>query len=300
MTNQKGVVVDSPLGQLSTDSKGSPIAAVQMNPEQAYVGVAGLLRNAIDEDNGETWEAIKARINYIYNNLDHTLGRLNDETGFSDKVKSEIKKGKRLLFKPNLVSPACIDPETHGEALADTTCTPWPFIAALMRWFHDKLDISYHSYHEMSLGEAASLTSVVAGFFSLSYNGNRPITTEAVIEGRSGSFYGGWGFYFVRKYLAEIHAKSHSDNPMNGYDESVNGAYLPPGRASDKLMVYDLNRLYDDMSKAREVVVPDGANFKEITLHKVIVGGDPAHPDDIKDYPGCVRCSFRSYKQEII
>jgi len=285
MTSLKGSVVDSPLGQLSTDVDGSLVAAVRMNPEQAYVDVAGLLRSVINEDDGETWQTIKSKIDFIYNNLDHALGRLNEETDFSEKIRSEIKKGKKLLFKPNLVSPTCIDPETHGEALADTTCTPWPFIAALMRWFHDKLDITYH---EMSVGEAASLTSVVAGFFSFSYNDNRPITTEAVIEGRSGSFYGGWGFYFARKYLAESHAESHNDDPMNGYEESVNGTYVPPGRASDKLMVYDLNRLYDDMSKAREVVVPNGANFKEITLHKAIIGGDPSNPEDIKDYPGCV------------
>jgi len=260
MVSLRGTVVDSPLGQLSIDVEGSPVAAVRMDPAQAYVGVPGLLRSVINEDDAETWETIKGKIDYMYTNLDHTLGRLNEETGFGEKVRSEIKEGKKLLFKPNLVSPACIDPETHSEAPADTACTPWPFIAALMRWFHDKLDISYH---EMSLGEAASLTSVVAGFFSLSYNGSRPITTEAVIEGRSGSFYGGWGFYFVRKYLSETHAKSHSDNPMSGYEESVGGNYLTPGRAGDKLMVYDLNRLCDDRSKAREVVVPDGANFRK-------------------------------------
>ena len=93
-------------------------------------------------------------------------------------------------------------------------------MAALMRWFHDKVDISYH---EMALGEAASATSAVAATFTLQYSEDRPITTEAVMEGRSGDFYGGWGFYFVRKYLADTHDPSHRDNPMNGYQESVSG-----------------------------------------------------------------------------
>jgi hypothetical protein len=38
-------------------------------------------------------------------------------------------------------------------------------------------------------------------------------------------------------------------------------------------MLYDLNKLHDDHSKARTIKVPDGANYKEITLHKVIIGG---------------------------
>jgi len=53
-------------------------------------------------------------------------------------------------------------------------------------------------------------------------------------------------------------------------------------------MVYDLNKLHDDASKGRTVAFPDGANYKEITLHKVIVGGDPGDSDDLRDYPGCV------------
>ena len=75
---------------------------------------------------------------------------------------------------------------------------------------------------------------------------------------------------------------------MSGYEESTSGTYLPPGQASHQLMVYDLNRLFDVPSKWKDVIVPDGANFKEITLHKVIVGGDPRDAEDFRDYPGCV------------
>ena len=75
---------------------------------------------------------------------------------------------------------------------------------------------------------------------------------------------------------------------MSGYDESVAGRYLPPGRAGDKLMVYDLNKLHDDVSKGIDIAVPDGANYKEISLHKVILGGDPQNTEDMRDYPGSV------------
>jgi len=285
MSFEKGMKVESSIGVLSTDTSGSPVAAVRMEPDRAYAGMPVLLQRVIDEDSAEAWEEIKGRIDYIYAGLGYALGKLDEETGFTTSVKAQVKQGKKLLFKPNLVAPLCIDPATHGEGMGHTTCTEWPFMAALMRWFHDKMDISYH---EMALGEAASATSAVGVLFSLQYNEGKRITTEAVMEGRSGDFYGGWGFYFVRRYLAESHDVSHADDPMKGYQESVSGEYLPPGRAGDRLLVYDLNRLYDNASKGRVVSVPDGANFQEITLHKAIVGGDPADTEDMKDYPGCV------------
>ena len=164
----------------------------------------------------------------------------------------------------------CVDPQTHAEGLGNFACTAWPLVAALMRWFHDKLDISYH---QMAIGEAATSMSACAGRHSRLSNGR--FTTEAVIEGRTGDFYGGWAFYFVRKYLAETHDPSHGDDPMRGYEDSVAGNYVPPGKAKDRLPVYDLNRIQDLRSKGRSVPVPDGVNFKEITLHKAIVGGDP-------------------------
>jgi len=285
MAYEKGMAVDSPIGESNTDTSGSSVAVAKMDPAQSYIDVPELLRSYIDESNAGAWEKITGRIDYIYVNLDQALSRLNQETGFGDQVKQQVKEGKKILFKPNLVNPQVIDPVTHGEGLGTTACTGWPFIAALMRWFHDKLDISYH---EMTIGEAASAMSVTANTFSSEYGKGKAVTTEAVIEGKRGDFYGGWGFYFARKYLAEAHDKSHKDNPMNGYEESVSGEYLPPGRAGDRLMVYDLNRLYDLKSKGRDVPVPDGANYKEITLHKAIVGGKPDDAEDIKEYPGCV------------
>jgi hypothetical protein len=305
----KGSTVDSQLGKTKVDSEGAAISGVRMDVSRAYAGVPGLLQKVINEsdksawtgitgayggvpglvqkvvDKNDTpaWKEIKIKINYIYSNLDHALAELDRETGFASKVQSQIKSGKKLLFKPNLVSPFVIDPATHGEGLGDPICTQWPLIAALMRWFHDKLDISYH---QMALGEASTSTFFIAFMFSKA--SGKTITTEAVLEGRSADFYGGWGFFFVRRYLAEHHPPSHKDDPMQGYEDSVAGRFFPPGKAGDRLMVYDLNKVQDDTSKGRTVAVPDGANYKEITLHKAIVGGDPRDTNDMRDYPGCI------------
>lgn len=278
-------IVDSPLGRLSIDSTGAPIGAVRMEPERAYSQIPTLLQKYINESDPAAWNQVREKIDYIYSSLDYALRPLTEATGFGDIVAAQAKEGKRVLFKPNIVSPLCIDPAAHGEGMGNPACTPWAFLAALLRWFHDKLDISYHS---MAVGEAGTGISNASRLFGLMFNGGQPFPTEAVLEGRYKTFYGGWGFYFARKYLAAVHPKDHTDNPMNGYEESVSGRYLPPGQASTQLMIYDLNRLFDVPSKWKDVVVPDGANFKEITLHKAVVGGDPKDSHDFRDYPGCV------------
>jgi hypothetical protein len=285
MSHKKRITVESTIGERPIDATGSAIGVIRMDPTQSYIHIPELLQSFIDEANIGAWEKIKARIDYTYTNLDQALQALNDETNFGEKLRLQVKKRKKLFFKPNLVNPNGIDPLTRGEGMGSPACTPWAFVAALMRWFHDKLEISYH---EMALGEAGTGLTTAARAMSLLFMGGKKVTTEVVIEGKIGNFYGGWGFYFTRKYLAETHPRDHKDDPMNGYEESLTGEYLPPGRATDRLMVYDLNRLFDVPSKGRKVEVPDGANFKEITLHKVIVGGDPEDPEDLRNYPGCV------------
>ena len=260
------------------------MTVARIDPDRAYVGVPELLQKVIDEADDESWRRICGKIDYIYANLDHLFGPLEEETDYGDRIREEVGKGKKVLFKPNLVIPESIDPFTHGETSFKGVCTEWTFVAALMRWIHDNLGVSYH---EMALGETATLTSMFEGYYNLHFETERPVTTEALYEGRSGEFYGGWGFYFARRYLAETHPPGHDDDPMSGYEESVSGAYLPPGRAGDKLMVYDLNRVSDVKGKGRVVPVPDGVNFTEVTLHKAVVGGDPDDPEDLKDYPGC-------------
>jgi hypothetical protein len=204
-----------------------------------------------------------------------------------------LAKGQKLLFKPNLVFLTNIDPQTHGPDTGCTTVTELGFVAALMRWFHDKMNVSYH---QMCAGEASTAVAATAGLYTLHHPQGKTVTTEAVIEGKSGDFYGGWGFYFVRKYLAEALGPNAADDPMRGFAESEAGIFIPPGQASGKLMVYDLNRIKDDPSKGREIEVPDGVNFKTVTLHKAIVGGDPNDSEDRKAYPGCVLVNVPRFK----
>ncbi len=285
MAYTKGMSVNSPIGRRKLDATGSAVGVVRMDVARSYADTGELLQDYINQSNGAAWQKIKAKIDYTYENLDLALGSLDGETGFGREIRARVAKGQKLLFKPNLVNIFNIDPETHGPDIGSTACTEWPFVAALMRWFHDKLDISYH---QMALGEAASTMAGAAGLYSMLNPEAKPVTTEATIEGKVGDFYGGWGFYFVRKYLAESHPASHGDDPMKGHDESVAGTYIPPGQAGDRLLAYDLNRIFDDMTKGRDIEVADGANFKSMTLHKAVVGGDPDDPEDMKAYPGCI------------
>ena len=278
-------MVECVLGKAQIDSIGAPIGAVRMDPAKSYASIPQLLQKFVNESDPGAWDRIKEKIDYTYSGLDCALRPLDEATGFGEKVKARVKEGKKVLFKPNIVSPLCIDPISHGEGLGDPACTPWAFMAALLRWFHDRLEISYHS---MAVGEAGTGVSNVSRLFSLIFNGGQPFPTEALFEGRYKNFYGGWGFYFARKYLSEVHSPEHSDDPMSGYEESISGRYLPPGQASGQLMIYDLNRLFDVPSKWKDLIVPHGAIFKGITLHKVIVGGDPQDEKDFRDYPGCV------------
>jgi hypothetical protein len=275
--------LNSDLGKRSVDGEGAAITGSRLDVSKAYEGVPGLLQKVIDDQDSSAWAEIEGRIDYIYAHIDISLSQLDKKAGFIREVQSYLASGKKIIFKPNLVAPNAIDFLSHGEGLGAAVTTDWTFLAALMRWFHDTLDLSYH---QMAMGEG-STTSGLHAAISSEYSG-KTITPEAVFEGKSGDFYGGWGFYFIRRYLSARHPSTHTDDPMKGYEDSIAGRYLPPGRANDRLMVYDLNNLSDDPGKGRTVPVRDGANYREITLHKVIIGGDPHDKADMKDYPGSV------------
>ena len=274
--------VDSPIGKMKVDSDGSPVACSRMDASKAYTGIPELLQKVINENDAGAWATIVGKINYIYAHVDFTLSGLDRETGFASVVQSQVRSGKKLVFKPNLVSPSVIHPEQHGEDLGAPICTDWSVVAALMRWFHDTLGITYH---QMAMAEASTSAPLLE--FGYSKKAGKSIPSEAIFEGRCGDFYGGWGFYFVRRYLSDCHHPSHIDDPLSGYEDSIAGRYLPPGKATNRLMIYDLNKLCD-RSRGRTVPVPGGANYSEITLHKVIVGGNPIDTADLGDYPGCV------------
>ncbi|MHA1727547.1 MAG: DUF362 domain-containing protein [Promethearchaeota archaeon] len=285
MKKKKAIIFDSPLGKKEADSSGSPVGVVRIDANKSYTGIRELLQKFINNSDQESWNQITKKIDYTYNNIDYALSFLEEEASFNLQINERLEKGQKLLFKPNIVSPMNIDSQTHGVGRGSNACTEWAFIASLMRWFHDKIGISYH---QMMIGDAATAQAASAKMYTRINPENKIITPEAVIEGKSGDFYGGWGFYFVRKYLAESLKDGESDDPLKGYEESISGTYIPPGNVTDKLMVYDLNRIYDDPNKGRVCNVPDGVNYKSICIHKVIVGGNPDDTEDLKAYPGCI------------
>jgi hypothetical protein len=287
--------VESSIGKMQIDNSGSPIGAARMDPAEAYGAIPVLLKEYIESGSEKTWDEIRRRINNIYQTVSTSLEALDAETLFSKDAKILVKAGKKLFFKPNLVMLPSMDPQTHDPVLAGT-CLPWEFLAAVMRWFHDQRGISYH---QMALGEAGTFTSLAAYNMSKLWGGN-PVTTQAVMEGKRGDKYGGWGFYFARKYLADSHDPKHSDNPMNGFEESLSGHSLPPGQVKDKLLIYDLNKIADDMSNGREVGVAGGINFQNITIHKAIVGGNPDDAQDLRNWPGCVLVNVAKLKIHLL
>jgi uncharacterized protein (DUF362 family) len=269
------------------------LAVARMEADKSYKGIAPLLKAVIRSTDEAAWGEIKAKIEYTYQHLDTALAALNQETAFLSQVRARIEQGQKLLFKPNLVNIETINPYTLLPLPGFIATTDWAFVAAVMRWFHDKGGISYY---RMCLGEAATVSAALTAFYTHIKKGGRPVTAEAIIEGRSDDFYGGWGFYFVRRYLAEASDASLGDDPMQGLEESMGGIYLPPGMAHDKLMVYDLNRIADDSTKGRDVPVPNAENFKSILLHKVVVGGDPSDAGDRQKYPGSVLVNMPKLK----
>lgn len=293
MSSAKSRILRTDLGEKQTDQSGSPVSVARMDAQKATAGIGLVLQKYINDNDENAWAEIMTRIDYIFENISQSMDKLNSETGFGKEIKERLQKGQKLLFKPNLVGMMGIDPVMHGPGPATTTLTDWSFTAAVMRWYHDSLNISYH---QMSIGEAATVMPASAKMLTLANPSGETVTTEAAIEGKCNDFHGGWGFYFARKYLAERLDENAVDDPMNGYEESVTGTYIPPGQVTDKLMVYDLNRIFDDPDKGLLCEVPDGANFDSIMLHKTVVGGDKNNAADMANYPGAILINLPKLK----
>lgn len=261
----------------------SLIGAVRLIPESSYVGVPELLEKYIKEKDETAWSEIKEKINYTYRNLGHALKPVLRKGNLKGKIRAEVNRGKKLFFKPNLVNPEVLSLAGDGSPGSTTglvACTDWAFVAALMRFFHDKLEIPYY---QMAIGEAGTMMPAYSALIGC--------TPEALIEGTpfgvDAGYWAGWPFYFVRKYLAETTTPlGPNDDPMNGYEDSITGDYVTPGKATlqGKLMVYDLNNA-ESFDRGRLVDVPDGGdNYDEIIIHKALVGD----PGDLDNYPGSV------------
>ncbi|WP_269851779.1 hypothetical protein [Methanosarcina horonobensis] len=73
-SNPKGEIVNSQLGKIKVDSEGSPVAGSRMDTSKAYSGVPGLLKKVINENDKAAWAKIVEKVDYIYSNLDYSLG----------------------------------------------------------------------------------------------------------------------------------------------------------------------------------------------------------------------------------
>ncbi len=263
---------------------GSLIGAVRVKPQSSYVGVPELLEKYIKEKDETAWGEIKEKIDYTYGALGHALWPVLRKDNYKDKILAEIKAGKKLFFKVNLINPRVLElvgDGTPGTTTGVVACLDWALVAALMRFFHDELRIRYY---QMAVGDAGTWMPAYSAFLKC--------TPEALVEGTpygaDAGYWAGWPFYFVRKYLSETTKQHNSkDDSQIGYLDSIKGTYVTPGQATiqGKLMVYDLNNA-EWFDRGRRVPVPDGGdNHKEgIVIHKAIVGD----PDDPDNYPGCV------------
>ena len=293
MTRKESIMANSAIGEITLDRSGAALGVSRVSAEKSYQGIGPLLKQVIEQDDQAAWTEIKGKIDYTFENFSKAMDALEQAEPFIAKVQNQVKQGKKLLMKPNLVAVEGIEPNSHLSMPGNFANTEWSFVAAVMRWFHDRAAIRYD---QMCLGEAASASILRAVAYTRLKKNGRPVTAEATYEGRSDDFFGGWGFYFARRYLAEVLSPGSDEDPMNGLEESMAGTYIAPGDAGGRLMVYDLNRICDDPSKGRAVTLPDGENFKSIILHKVIVGGDPDDAEDRRRYPGCVLINLPKLK----
>ncbi len=184
---KSGQMVRSPIGKRRLDNTGAAVGAARMNPDRAYGAISMLLKEYIDSGSENAWREIRLRIDNIYDTVSNAMEALDGEVSFAGDIIKHLEAGKKLLFKPNLVSLPTLDPRTHGPRLIGA-CTPWGFIAAVMRWFHDKRGISYH---QMALGEVSSTTSLAAVVASRAFE-DATVTTKEIMEGKYGENYGGW------------------------------------------------------------------------------------------------------------
>jgi len=269
------------VGYDGPEAGSSLIGAVRLIPESSYVGVPELLEKYIKEKDETAWSKIKQKINYTYSNLAYALEPVLFNRGLKGRILGEVHRGKKLFFKPNLVHPEVLSLVGNGSPGSKTgvvAATDWAFVAALMRFFHDKLGIHYY---QMAVGEAGAHVPAFSALI-----GCRP---EALMEGTpfgvDAGFWAGWPFYFVRKCLQES-GHDPDDDPMSGYTDSITGNYVTPGQATTegKLIVYNMNDA-EWFGRGRLVDVPDGGdNYHEIIIHKALIG-DPAGREN---YPGTV------------
>jgi len=97
------ITVQSSTGTKQLDNTGSPVGVTRIDPGKIYPGIPALLKDYIDNSSEKAWQEIRLRIDAIYGAVSSTLTPLETETGFSAEIRSQVRSGKKLLFKPNMV-----------------------------------------------------------------------------------------------------------------------------------------------------------------------------------------------------
>ncbi len=225
-------------GFMNYDRLGAPIAVARLDSQRAYGNLPTLLQHLIDEKRIQNWYEIVEKIDFLYEQVDIILTKLNQETSFGNEAQARIQQGKWLLLQPDCRQPISIDPLTHREGEDYDCCTKWPLLAAVMRWFHDRLNISY--YKMIVVGMDATTKQLAT---DLSRVLRKEITAPGLMEGRVGDFYGGFGFYFVRNYLQERHPAKHRDDPMQGFFVGNYQATPAPNGLENRLHICDSESL---------------------------------------------------------
>jgi hypothetical protein len=106
---------ESTVGKVSIDREGELVSVLKLDPKKAYVGIPALLQKYVNESSEASWQTIRGKIDYMYSHLDNVLGILDNNDNFSRQLKSQVKEGKKLLFKPNIVNALNIDPRTAKQ-----------------------------------------------------------------------------------------------------------------------------------------------------------------------------------------
>jgi hypothetical protein len=72
--------------KMHIDETGSPISVVRMHSNKAYVGVPSLLKEFIEKNDEESWNEICTKIDYIYENINTMLEKLDEKNDFLSKI----------------------------------------------------------------------------------------------------------------------------------------------------------------------------------------------------------------------
>ena len=286
--------VQSPIGEADSRCRGRGRRRRAPRPRAVVRGRARAAKEVIDRDDASAWQAIVERIDYTFFWLDGALKSFARRRP-SRYAAREVANGKKLLFKPNLVDPICVDPQTtprfrqlrlHRLALRRRPHALVPRQARyllpsdgdrrggngavrLRRPPQPAQQRPRHARRPSS--RVASTISTAAGRSTSSESTWRKRTTRRTATTRCAATTTAWRATTCRR----------------------------AGRM-DRLPVYDLNRIQDVPVRGPERPRAGRRQLPGDNLHKAIVGGEPSDAADRRDYPGCVLLSLPKLKVHTI